>query len=166
MGATSLLVIRHGHAVAASGRDRDRPLSDLGRAAVADVARLLAAHGLLPAQLHVSPYLRARETAEILARAAAPEARVRLVTQLEPEGDPDAVLDELALSGGGPWLCVSHMPMVGRLVSSLVPGADDPTFAPAGAALVRLPSGLEPRRGSLAWLAAPHEIAGRLGTRG
>ena len=63
-----LILMRHAKAekTAASGRDRDRPLSDRGRADAAAMGRALAARGMRPDLAVVSPSTRTRQTWDLL----------------------------------------------------------------------------------------------------
>ena len=63
-----LILMRHAKAekMSASGRDRDRPLSDRGRADAAAMGRALAARGMRPDLAVVSPSTRTRQTWDLL----------------------------------------------------------------------------------------------------
>src|SRR5215210_6289711 len=67
-----LLLIRHAHAGNRDPErwpdDRDRPLTDKGRKVQRDVSRFLRKRDLVPTLVLSSPWARAAETAEILAR--------------------------------------------------------------------------------------------------
>ncbi len=65
-----LFFVRHGPAepkVNWSGDDLERPLSDEGRLIVEEVAARLAQYRMRPERVVTSPYVRARQTARILA---------------------------------------------------------------------------------------------------
>ena len=68
-----------------------------------------------------SPYLRARQTAEIVAaQLGRPAQELPLIT---PDDPIEPVLDWLQANAEvGPWLLVSHMPLVGALIGRLVDG--------------------------------------------
>ncbi|HRI72219.1 MAG TPA: histidine phosphatase family protein [Polyangium sp.] len=111
-----LYIMRHGHAAdsSPSGRDADRPLTDDGRRLVERVgALLLSHHGAQLPQIHSSTYLRAMQTAEIMARTiAAPGVVFDTHDELEPdEPIPMSMLRKLA-EAGGDALLVGHHPMV------------------------------------------------------
>src|SRR4029079_5411135 len=81
-----LVIVRH--AEAASGEpDELRPLTPEGRDAARALGRRLAAEGIAPAAVVTSPVLRARETAQELARPAGlePEPDERLAPGATPE---------------------------------------------------------------------------------
>lgn len=119
-------LVRHGEA-RPEHEDPRRPLSDRGRKGVEKVARALAAKKINVAEILHSDKLRARETAEILARLLSPRGGLRQIRGLSPEDDP-------ALAGGDletadePLMLVGHLPHLSRLVSLLVRG--DPEIQP------------------------------------
>jgi phosphohistidine phosphatase len=112
-----LLLIRHAHAGDRDpGQwpdDRDRPLTDKGRKTQRDVSRFLRKRDLVPALVLTSPWARAAETAEIVARElalpnppvpslalAAPPDLARLAADIGERGADDVV----ALVGHSPWM--------------------------------------------------------------
>jgi len=126
-------LVRHGAAMS-EHEDPKRPLSNPGRKGVEKVARALAARGIMVAEILHSDKLRAKETAEILARSLLPRAGVREIRGLAPEDDPWLAKAELE-EASGPLMLVGHLPHLGRLASLLVAG--DPErkvvdFQPAG----------------------------------
>jgi phosphohistidine phosphatase len=112
-----LLLIRHAHAGDRDpGRwpdDRDRPLTDKGRKVQRQVSRALRKRDLVPTRVLTSPWARAVETAEILARElklpAPPSPCAALATEPElarlaadiGEAGADAMV---ALVGHSPWM--------------------------------------------------------------
>lgn len=137
-------VVRHGTA-AVGPDDRARPLTPEGRGEVEATARALRAHGVQVAEVRHSGLVRARETAEILARALAPPRGVHAATGLAPEDDPDVARAELDLATE-PLMIVGHLPHLARLTAALVGAvATEPIrFTPGTAVgLRRGPSGWE-----------------------
>lgn len=126
-----LFVVRH--AEAAPGEpDELRPLTPAGR----DTARALGAR-LAPAQPEAvlsSPLLRARETAEQIARAAgvAPEPDERLA----PGATAEAVREALADRAGSTIVVVGHQPDCSEIVLELSGRPAD--FPPGGVVEVEL----------------------------
>jgi phosphohistidine phosphatase len=114
-------LVRHGTA-AGGADDRARPLTPAGRADVEATARALRAHGAQVAEIRHSDLVRARETAEILARVLAPSRGVRATTGLAPEDDPDVARTELELATESLML-VGHLPHLARLAAALVGAA-------------------------------------------
>lgn len=115
-----LFLVRHGEAKA-EHEDPRRPLSDPGREGVEKVARALAAKKIMVAEILHSDKLRAKETAEILARSVAPRAGVRQIRGLSPQDDPWLAKGELD-AASEPLMLVGHLPHISRLASLLVNG--------------------------------------------
>lgn len=118
---TRILILRHGPAEGLSGehaRDADRRLTPEGRELTRRACRVLA--GMLPAfeRVYTSPYVRARETAELLAAALSlpgPET----TPLLAPGFDRVALAGLLARGDGGPVVVVGHEPDLSALVAWL-----------------------------------------------
>lgn len=169
-----LLLVRHGIALdwdEHSGPDSSRPLTPKGvtrtEAAARGLATLVPPVGLVAS----SPYVRARETAEILARACGDPELVEL-SGLTPGDDPRKTLyqldrlfrDHTGLPGRGATLAVvGHEPHLSGLFALLLAGRDSLPFRfkKAGAALFELPArGLEPGSAELLWAVTPKVLRG------
>ncbi len=165
-----LLLLRHGpagdraHWARLGKEDFLRPLTADGRArtraAVKGLSRLVEA----PTAIGTSPYARAAQTADLLARAFGVEAPEELHA-IAPGRPPAEVLPWLAARAGLDLVAlVGHEPQLGRLASWLLARADAPflTLKKAGACLLDL--GERPRAGSarLSWVLAPSQLR-RLG---
>ncbi|MGL4516513.1 MAG: phosphohistidine phosphatase SixA [Shewanella sp.] len=153
-----LFLMRHGEAGFNAQSDRDRILTDLGRQHTALMSHWLAQHVRDFDLVLVSPYLRAQQTWQELSQHF-PEPRHWLVLDdLVPTADP-AHVAALILAYGESYnaknlLIISHMPLLGFLVSELVPGVEPPLFATSGITLIDK----EPDHASLLWQHAPHSI--------
>lgn len=161
-----LLVIRHGiaedrDAFAASGTDdAQRPLTQEGRRKMRQVARALTT--LVPALdvLASSPLVRARQTADLVAKAYSGLA-ITEITQLEPDQHPDAFAEWL---GGqarrGVIAAVGHEPLLGRIVSHLLAGRAESfiELKKGGVCLVGFPDRVEPGAGLLRWALTPGQL--------
>ncbi len=126
-----------------SGRDEDRRLTAAGLAQAEAVGRGIAAVSKEIRLILTSPYARARQTAEAVAKALGLSG-ARSTRALEPGSDPEAILSELEETGEESVLLVGHAPLLGSLLGRLVtgdPSADIP-LSKAGAAWVSL-KGLE-----------------------
>lgn len=117
-----VLLVRHGKAEAASlGGDAARVLTDDGREGIAAVGRGLAALSLRPDALWHSPYVRATETAGLLARELSIGATsMRAEPLLVPGGSGERAARALVEASARCLLCVSHMPLLPELVGRLV----------------------------------------------
>ena len=120
------------HAEAAPGEPDDlRPLTEEGRAAARALGERLAAHH--PDAVVCSPLLRARETAELIARAAGLEAEPE--EQLAPGADVTSL--SAAVSGRGDTVVVvGHQPDCSEIVLALT--GEERSFAPAAYAELEL----------------------------
>lgn len=154
-------VVRHG--IAEDGGldlpDEARRLTEEGRDELGRSVAGLEALGVRLDRLFSSPLVRARETAEILReglRGPVPE----LVPELEPGGEPEALLR--ALRGAGERVAVvGHEPGLGHLVSaSLFGRVTDATPLKKGAVVcLRFASpGPRPGTATLAWAMTPRQL--------
>jgi phosphohistidine phosphatase SixA len=120
------------HAEARPGEPDDlRPLTDAGRAAARALADRLAAER--PGAVLSSPLLRARETAEPIARAAGVEALPD--ERLAPGAGVEDVREAVA-GLPGPVVVVGHQPDCGDIVLALT--GREQSFPPGGVAAVEL----------------------------
>jgi phosphohistidine phosphatase len=133
-------LLRHAAAEdrSASGRDADRTLTEDGHKRSRDVARGLAALEPGIELVLCSPFARARQTAEPVARALKLSSKLRETRSLEPERDPDEVLGEIRSEGAGSVLLVGHEPHMGALLGRLVAGRAGLAIPMKKAALARL----------------------------
>ncbi|MBI4528417.1 MAG: phosphohistidine phosphatase SixA [Deltaproteobacteria bacterium] len=111
---------RHGEAKA-EHEDRSRPLSDRGKRQVEEVGEALAQKGIEVSEILHSDKLRAKQTAEILARHLSLQDRLRRIDGLAPSDDPVIAKAELETAGGSLML-VGHLPHLSRLASLLLIG--------------------------------------------
>jgi phosphohistidine phosphatase SixA len=125
-----LFVVRHA-AAAPGDPDELRPLTDAGRAAARALGARLAAETI--DVIVSSPLLRARETAEAIARAA--EAPVEVDERLAPGATADDVREAVA-GRGATVVTVGHQPDCGEIVLALT--GREVRFPPAGVAEVKL----------------------------
>jgi phosphohistidine phosphatase len=118
-------LVRHGDAVAAAANPA-RPLSQAGREAVEQIARLARERQVGVSVIYHSGILRAEETAEILAQQLMPPAGVKAISGLLPDDDPVAGKVELE-AAADPVMLVGHLPYMNRLVALLVRGDPEAT---------------------------------------
>jgi phosphohistidine phosphatase len=128
-----LVIVRH--AEAASGEpDELRQLTSEGREAARALGQRLARDGVRPDAVLTSPLLRARETAQELARPAGLEAEAD--ERLGPGATAERV--RAAAAGRGETvLVVGHQPDCGRIAAALT-GGPEPAFPPAGVVTIEL----------------------------
>lgn len=147
-------LVRHGSArpAAPGAADAERPLDDRGREEVTRVARHAAALGLRVAEIRHSGFVRARESAEILAAHLHPPRGVREAPGLRPNEDPRALQAEL--EAAEPLMLVGHLPHLGRLASLLLVGDPDREILRIRAAAV-ICLGYAEGRWGLEWMLTP-----------
>ena len=122
------------HAKAAPGDpDQLRPLNAQGREEARLLAEQLAADR--PDAIVTSPLLRARETAEVLARACGLEA---VPDERLAPGATSLDARHAAKGRGERVVLVGHQPDLGRIAAALS-GGDEPPFPTAGIAVIDLP---------------------------
>ncbi len=154
-----ILLLRHG--IAADARpgeaDSERALTREGKQKLRSLLRRLHKAGVRPSLILTSPYLRARQTAEIAREILAPGAMVVPARALEPAASPQQAWDEIRLYSNQPSvLCASHEPLCGRLAAYLLGAPELSIDFKKGAMMCIELDGAGPRpRGTLRWLAPP-----------
>ena len=121
-----VFLVRHAHSEPGDP-DELRPLSERGQAEAQTVAERLAAHETPPRLVLSSPLVRARQTAEHIARATGAEAVVE--ERLAP-GTTAELLHEAVSGIEGPVAAVAHQPDCSEIAVALT--GSDPGFPPAG----------------------------------
>lgn len=155
-----LILVRHGPAedrdvFARTGRpDRERPLTANGRIRTRRAAAGLTTLCTEAPRIYTSPFVRARETAEIIAEACQVTV-TRSLAALAPGGRRDRVLRSVGLTGT--TILVGHEPDMGQLLAWLICGHPEPfhQFKKAGMAAVRCPEGPGQGGATLHWALPP-----------
>jgi phosphohistidine phosphatase len=117
-----LLFIRHAIAVPADsfqGPDADRPLTDVGKQRFRRVAARLAQFAPRPAAILSSPLRRARETADLAARAW-PKTKVTLVPALADGDWPSACEALVGFSRDDTVVLVGHEGWISAITARLL----------------------------------------------
>lgn len=164
-----LLIIRHAaaedrDAFAATGApDEDRPLTNRGRRRMRSAARGLAT--LVPRidLLATSPWLRARETAEIISRAYRPRTSAPVVTdRLVPGTDHDALRRWLADESGPRVVAlVGHEPHLSHFMGWLLTGSASrelTSFKKGAVAHLWVDPTIPPGSATLTWFLTPRQL--------
>jgi phosphohistidine phosphatase SixA len=162
--ATELYLLRHAHAgdpEGWTGDDAARPLSAKGEGQAERLGAFLARVGFRPDAIVSSPKLRARQTAEIVARGL--DVEVRLDERLTGAFDAttvDAILADL----GNPTrpVLVGHDPDFSELLGFLA-GTDRVTMKKGAFARVDVRGSMASGDGTLRWLVPPDLVEGRRG---
>ena len=114
-----------------AGQTTVRPLTVCGCDESRQMATWLKGQKVDIERVLVSPYLRAEQTLDIVGECMNLPKHVDVMPELTPCGDVglvSAYLQALANEGVATALVVSHLPLVGYLVSELCPGETPPMF--------------------------------------
>ncbi len=157
-----LLIVRHAIAVERGDpgfdRDEDRPLTPDGMHKFRLAARGLNEFAPKPERIVSSPLVRARQTAEILRDAVAPQTKIEFCDDLVPGGDFGRLLSFVTGLGAKRVALVGHEPHLSGFTSYLLVGDKARAtleYKKGGAALVSFPKGPAAGRGTLEWLIQP-----------
>lgn len=148
-----LYIMRHGQAQPIAPTDKERVLTDIGRQESLLMATWLAKHQTNFDITFVSPFKRALETYDIASDIIENTPQHHILEELTPDSSPeicgDTLLAYCAQVKAKSALVVSHLPLVGLLVSDLCKGAIMPSFTTSSIACVELD--LENWQGELLW---------------
>src|SRR5436190_20233478 len=115
-----LYIVRHGIAYEADSQttDSQRALTTQGREKINKVAHALKKLGLQPDLILSSPYVRAEQTATILAKEFDCKKDLKFSDQLVPTGKAEAIINEIAQNYQvNELVIVGHEPCLGLLIS-------------------------------------------------
>ncbi len=133
-----LIIVRHGEAEAFFGAASDaaRKLTPKGSSEVERLGERLAAAGFDVQRIISSPYVRAQQTAALLAAKLGGNDLITTAAELQPDGKPADAINLADAMAFDTVLLASHQPLVGRLLNLLVDKHDLPMFTPACCAIV------------------------------
>lgn len=97
--------------------DAKRELTVRGRKEVQNKIDCIDQAG--PDRIISSPFLRARQTADILASDSSSLLEVEVWEELTPDGEPSVIVEKMSGLDVDTILLTSHQPLVGRLVKYL-----------------------------------------------
>jgi phosphohistidine phosphatase len=163
----NLYLLRHGIAEefgkGGIENDEDRPLTPKGERRVAQVAEALLEMGVFLDLILSSPYLRARQTAEIVAESLGLRKRLRLLEELTPSRSQARLVAAITELKPPPreLLLVGHEPSLSSLISLLISGAPGLEIQMKKGGLCKLSTeGLSPSRcARLEWLLHPRQLS-------
>lgn len=135
----NLYLLRHTSAADPHGyaQDADRPLTSSGRHEAEQMAHAMKTLGYLPELILSSPYLRARETAAVVAASLHLDPPLD-VGFLLPCADPITLFADLSSRRADSVLLVGHAPDLPQLVSRLCSGEETVVIEMAKGALAYL----------------------------
>ena len=158
-----LILVRH---AIAGERDARRWPDDSQRPLTTDGVKRFerAAAGLRRVQGSVdlvlsSPYVRAWQTAKILEEIAGWPAAVSCA-QLEPEHDPQAIIDVCGQQRAEVIALVGHEPHLSTFLCRLLTGLQESfvELKKGGAAMIEIAAPIAVGRGKLLWLCKPSQL--------
>ena len=122
-----IYLIRHSNAVDPGYEDdSSRPLTENGRDKMKKIASALKELSLKPDLIVSSPYIRARQTAEILAKVLKYKQELTFSDALIPMGNADNIIGEINEKYSVDELVlVSHEPCLSILIGMLCAGTPD-----------------------------------------
>ena len=158
----NLYLIRHAIAVDAGSPgyedDSQRPLTEKGRRKMRSVAKGLRSLGVEFDLILSSPFVRTRETAEILADVYKTKNKIAFSDNLVPSGDASRLISEINEKYAVDSLAlVGHEPALSTLIGVLVGtgGPIDLTMKKGGACLLTAQELKHAPRATLEWLLPP-----------
>jgi phosphohistidine phosphatase len=160
-GSLQLYLLRHGRADRDrydGDDDRLRPLTADGVLRLEQQGRFLARAGLKPDLVLTSPLLRARQTAEIVARRLGAMKRLREEPRLDPDFDVERLAGILAEADDDcrQLMLVGHEPSFSAVIAGIT-GGSLVVCKKGSLARVDLPARRKPA-GALAWLLPPRAM--------
>jgi phosphohistidine phosphatase len=163
----NLYILRHGiavdHGTPGYSKDADRSLTPEGERKLQQIAEAMQALELTFDLILSSPYLRARQTAEIVAAALKARKRLQLSDSLTPGGSTQQLIQFLSRLDPQPEdvLLVGHEPYLSGLVSLLVSGDEAFNLVLKKGGFCKLITGplKHGRCATLSWLLTPRQMA-------
>lgn len=160
----TLYLIRHAIAADAGTAyrtDADRPLTGEGIERWVREARGLGALGTAVDHVLTSPYLRTRQTAELLASGLSPAPEVSHSIGLRPGGRFDEVLADVRAvvhAGAAAVALVGHEPSIGSMTARLIDARHAMPFKKGAVCRIDFDGAIRPGEGRLAWFLPPRAL--------
>ena len=169
-----LYILRHGEAADPNDprfeNDADRPLTIKGTQRTKLLAHALRQWEITFDAILSSPLVRARETAEIVARGLRMNGKLELSEQLAPSGDVEKLVNQINSLRPAPEsvLLVGHEPYLSNLISLLCAGGPSLSLTMKKGGLCRME--VEQLRAArcahLEWLLAPRLLGSKRAAKG
>lgn len=153
-----LYIIRHAYAYEHGDPrwpdDSQRPLESKGADRFRQVVKLLAKRDFAPEVVATSPYVRCRQTAEIVAENTAHSPEVIELDALAPGSDLEAAIEWSQSQEVESLAWVGHAPDLNRLAAAMIgDGRASVRFAKGAVAAIRIEGAWQAGAGELGWLA-------------
>ncbi len=161
-----LYILRHGiavpHGAPGFDKDSDRPLTPEGIKKMARIAKAMKSLRISCDIILTSPFPRALQTAEIVAKELGMKKNLILTQHLAVGGDPEQLVDEIQLkhSPKSGIMIVGHEPYLSLLMSVLLSGQAnlDITLKKGGLAKLAFEGLTYGRCATLEWLLTPRAM--------
>ena len=154
-----LFVLRHGEAGKSSSLpgDSKRSLTDEGKQEIVDLSHGLKSLDIRPDYILTSPLLRAKETAEIVAKSLRYKGKIEEISSLKPESSRLEFYSMLSkLKQDSVVLIVGHEPYLSEMIGEGISQSGCKiNLKKAGLAKIKVLSTLPKLKGELRWLLTP-----------
>ncbi|MGD1972411.1 MAG: phosphohistidine phosphatase SixA [Desulfobacterales bacterium] len=149
----ALYLVQHGKSLP-KDQDPDQGLSEEGKAETEMIAKTAKEKGVTVSQIRHSVKTRARQTAEILAQALAPNQGVQEISGIKPM---DNVAEAAAnLDPSENVMLIGHLPFMERMTAFLVTGSiDKPIFKFQNSGIVCLDKDPDTQAWVILWALLP-----------
>lgn len=161
----NLYILRHGLAIERGTpgykKDSDRPLTAKGKRRMWQIAEAMEAMELNFDIVLSSPYLRTKQTAEIVAETFELRKKLALTKALTPDGNPKMLVEQINRLKVKDVLLVGHEPYLSQFVGLLISGNTNfaMDFKKGGFCKLEVEALRCGRCATLAWLLTPRQMA-------
>ena len=150
----ALYLIQHGKSLP-KDQDPDHGLSEDGATETERIASLAQGYGVRVSQIRHSVKTRARQTAEILARALKPQNNIQEISGIKPMDDVAACAAKIDPDEN--VMLVGHLPFMERITSYLITGSiDRPVIKFQNSGIVCLDKDPETQAWVIKWTLMPN----------
>ena len=150
----ALYLVQHGKSLP-KDQDPDQGLSEEGKAETELIAQTAKEKGITVSQIKHSVKTRARQTAEILARALNPNQGVQEISGIKPMDDVAAYAAKIDPDEN--VMLVGHLPFMERIISYLITGSiDQPVIKFQNSGIVCLDKDPETQAWVIKWALMPN----------
>ena len=150
----ALYLIQHGKSLP-KDQDPDQGLSEDGTTETERIASLAQGYGVRVSQIRHSVKTRARQTAEILARALKPQNDIQEISGIKPMDDVAACAAKISPDEN--VMLVGHLPFMERITSYLITGSiDQPLIKFQNSGIVCLDKDPETQSWVIKWTLMPN----------
>ena len=150
----ALYLIQHGRSLP-KDQDPDQRLSEDGTTETERIASLARDYGVRVSQIRHSVKTRARQTAEILARALKPQNDIQEISGIKPMDDVAACAAKIDPDEN--VMLVGHLPFMERITSYLITGSiDQPLIKFQNSGIVCLDKDPETQGWVIKWTLMPN----------